>query len=365
MWLRVVADHVRSSMMLIGDGVVPGNEGRGYVLRRLLRRAVRSMRLLGVEDRVLPELMPVSRDKMGETYEVLHRDWERISTVAYAEEEAFRATLRSGTTIFETAATRVRSTGATQLPGDEAFALHDTYGFPIDLTLEMAAEQGLSVDEAGFRRLMGEQRERAKADARAKKGAQRDGSAYRAVADSLGRAVEFTGYADVVAEGVVRGLVGADGVVESAASGEEVELVLDRTPFYAEGGGQLADEGVIELDNGARLAVRDVQSPISGLVVHRAIVLDGEVTLGHRRPGARRRRATPGRSRAPTPRPTWCTRPSARRSARRRPRPAPRTPRDASASTSPPPARCRPRSWPTSRRASTTSSSTTSPSRPR
>ena len=279
-WLRVVADHVRSSMMLIGDGVVPGNEGRGYVLRRLLRRAVRSMRLLGVEDRVLPELMPVSRDKMGETYQVLHRDWERISTVAYAEEEAFRATLRSGTKIFETAATRVRSTGATQLPGDEAFALHDTYGFPIDLTLEMAAEQGLSVDEAGFRRLMGEQRDRAKADARAKKGAQRDGSAYRAVADSLGRAVEFTGYADVVAEGVVRGLVGAGGVVESATSGDEVELVLDRTPFYAEGGGQLADEGVIELANGTRLAVRDVQSPISGLVVHRAVVLDGEVTLG-------------------------------------------------------------------------------------
>ena len=169
---RVVADHVRSSMMLISDGVTPGNESRGYVLRRLLRRAVRSMRLLGYEDPALPELLPVSRDKMAETYGDLQRDWERISTVAYAEEHAFRQTLRTGTTIFDTAASEVTSSGGTTLSGDKAFALHDTYGFPIDLTLEMAAEKGLSVDEAGFRRLMTEQRERARADAKAKKGKQ-------------------------------------------------------------------------------------------------------------------------------------------------------------------------------------------------
>ncbi len=277
---RVVADHIRSSMMLIADGVVPGNEARGYVLRRLLRRAVRSMRLLGFEDRALPELMPVSRDKMGETYGELHRDWERISTVAYAEEDAFRQTLKAGTAIFDLATTELKSGGGTQLAGDKAFALHDTYGFPIDLTLEMAAEQGLSVDEAGFRRLMTEQRERAKADAKAKKGQHRDARAYREVADSLGRAVEFTGYTDVVTEGAVRGLVTADGVVSSAREGDEVELVLDRTPFYAEGGGQLADQGVIELENGALLQVRDVQSPITGLVVHKALVLSGEVTAG-------------------------------------------------------------------------------------
>ncbi|WP_395691589.1 alanine--tRNA ligase [Nocardioides sp.] len=277
---RVVADHVRSSMMLIGDGVTPGNEGRGYVLRRLLRRAVRSMRLLGYDDPALPELMPISRDKMGETYTSLVTDWERISTVAYAEEHAFRQTLRAGTTIFDQATSEVKRTGGTTLSGDKAFALHDTYGFPIDLTLEMAAEQGLVVDEAGFRRLMGEQRQRAKDDARAKKGQHRDASAYRQVADSLGRPVEFTGYEVTADEGTVRGLVAAGGVVPSAGPGDEVELVLDRTPFYAEGGGQLADEGVIELENGARLQVHDVQSPVSGLIVHQATVLDGEVTPG-------------------------------------------------------------------------------------
>jgi alanyl-tRNA synthetase len=278
---RVVADHVRSSMMLIADGVTPGNEARGYVLRRLLRRAVRSMRLLGCEDRVLPELMPVSRDKMGETYTELHRDWERISTIAYAEEEAFRQTLRTGTQIFDMAADGVRAAGQSVLPGDQAFALHDTYGFPIDLTLEMAAEKGLSVDEEGFRRLMGEQRARAKADARAKKGHHQSTAAYREIADRLGGRVEFTGYDDVVSESTVRGLIGADGtVLDSAAAGQDVELVLDRTPFYAEGGGQLADEGVIELENGARLEVYDVQSPITGLVVHRVKVLDGEVVAG-------------------------------------------------------------------------------------
>jgi alanyl-tRNA synthetase len=278
---RVIADHIRSSMMLIGDGVTPGNEARGYVLRRLLRRAIRSIRLLGYEDRALPELFPISRDKMGETYTELHRDWARISSVAYAEEDAFRQTLRTGTSIFDMAADQARAAGQTVLSGDQAFALHDTYGFPIDLTLEMAAEKGLQVDEEGFRRLMGEQRERAKADAKAKKGQHQGTAAYRQIADSLGRAVEFTGYDDVVSESAVRGLIGADGsVVDAASVGDEVELVLDRTPFYAEGGGQLADEGVIELDNGGRLQVLDVQSPIGGLIVHRVKVLDGEVVAG-------------------------------------------------------------------------------------
>jgi alanyl-tRNA synthetase len=277
---RVVADHVRSSMMLIGDGVTPGNESRGYVLRRLLRRAVRSMRLLGYDDPSLPDLFPVSRDRMGETYTDLHRDWERISSVAYAEEEAFRQTLRAGTAIFDLATTEVKQSGGSQLSGAKAFSLHDTYGFPIDLTLEMASEQGLSVDEAEFRRLMTEQRDRAKADAASKKGAHRDATAYRHVADSLGRPVEFTGYSEIVTEGAVRGIVSAGGVVQSAREGDEIELVLDRTPFYAEGGGQLADQGVIELENGARVEIRDVQSPVSGLIVHKAVVASGEVTVG-------------------------------------------------------------------------------------
>jgi alanyl-tRNA synthetase len=278
--MRVVSDHVRSCLMLIADGVTPGNEGRGYVLRRLLRRAVRSMRLLGYDDPAMPELLPLSRDKMGETYADLHRDWDRISQVAYAEEDAFRQTLRSGTTIFDQAAAAVKESGGTTLSGDRAFALHDTYGFPIDLTLERASEQGLEVDEVGFRDLMDQQRRRAREDARSKKGGHVNTAAYRQVADALAHPVDFTGYREVVSEGVVRGLVHDGEVVASAREGDEIELVLDRTPFYAEGGGQLADHGLIELGNGARVEVRDVQSPITGLVVHTAKVVSGEVTPG-------------------------------------------------------------------------------------
>jgi alanyl-tRNA synthetase len=277
---RVVADHVRSALMLIGDGVVPGNEGRGYVLRRLLRRAVRSVRLLGYEDRCLPELLPVSKDRMKASYPELETDWTRISHVAYGEEDAFRQTLRAGTQIFDLAVQAAKAQGATQLSGERAFALHDTYGFPVDLTLEMAAEQGLTVDEAGFRRLMTEQRNRAKADAKAKKTKHGAVTAYREVADALGRPVQFTGYDEVVSEGTVAGIVAGAGPLASAQEGMEVDLVLDRTPFYAEGGGQLADQGVIELGGGALVEVLDVQSPLSGLIVHQVRVRSGEVTVG-------------------------------------------------------------------------------------
>ena len=166
------------------------------------------------------------------------------------------------------------------LGGEQAFQLHDTYGFPIDLTLEMAAEQGLEVDREGFARLMTEQRERAKADAKAKKVAHGGSQAYREVADALGSAVEFTGYSEVVSEARVVGLVVDGGSVPVAREGDDVELVLDRTPFYAEGGGQLADGGRLLLDSGAVVQVRDVQAPITGLIVHRATVLSGEVAVG-------------------------------------------------------------------------------------
>jgi alanyl-tRNA synthetase len=278
--LRVVGDHVRSALMLIGDGITASNEGRGYVLRRLLRRVIRSMRLLGVDEPALGDLLPVSKDAMKASYPELERDWERISQVAYAEEEAFRQTLRTGTQIFDVAVSEAKQAGATQLSGDKAFALHDTYGFPIDLTLEMASEQGLSVDEEGFRRLMAEQRQRAKADAKAKKGQHAETGAYRDIADTMSGSVEFTGYDEVASEGVVRGIVGEAGSIVAAGEGDEVEIVLDRTPFYAEGGGQLADTGVIELDNGARLEVLDVQSPLTGLTAHRARIVSGEVSVG-------------------------------------------------------------------------------------
>ncbi|MBA3308951.1 MAG: alanine--tRNA ligase [Nocardioidaceae bacterium] len=278
--LRVVSDHVRSGLMLISDGVTPGNEARGYVLRRILRRAVRSMRLLGVDEPTLPELLPVSLAKMRLSYPELGAEWGRISAVAYAEEDAFRQTLRAGTAIFDIAAAGAKSAGRNELAGAEVFSLHDTFGFPIDLTLEMAAEQGLSVDEVGFRQLMTEQRDRAKADSRAKKGQHTDVRAYREVADAMGTSVVFTGYDEVVSDAKVTGIVTVAGKVDQVDEGETFELVLDRTPFYAEGGGQLADHGLVELANGARVEVVDVQSPTSGLVVHKARVLAGEVTTG-------------------------------------------------------------------------------------
>ncbi len=278
--LRVVADHVRSGLMLIADGVTPGNESRGYVLRRILRRAVRSMRLLGVDEPTFPELLPQSYQMMRRSYPELDSQWDRISSIAYAEEEAFRQTLKAGTAIFDNAALSTKRAGRTTLTGDQAFQLHDTFGFPIDLTLEMAAEQGLSVDEVGFRQLMAEQRERAKADSRAKKGQHADTRVYREVADTLATPVVFTGYDEVVSEATVMGLLTDAGRVSSAGAGDTVELVLDRTPFYAEGGGQLADQGTITLATGARLEVLDVQAPIGGLVIHAARVAAGEVTVG-------------------------------------------------------------------------------------
>ncbi|WP_262700948.1 MULTISPECIES: alanine--tRNA ligase [Streptomyces] len=291
--LRVVADHMRTSVMLIGDGVTPGNEGRGYVLRRIMRRAIRNMRILGATEPVVGELVDVVLKTMGQQYPELLTDRKRIETVALAEESAFLKTLKAGTNILDTAVTDTKATGGSVLPGDKAFLLHDTWGFPIDLTLEMAAEQGLSVDEEGFRRLMKEQRERAKADAKAKKTGHADLSAYREVADSSGL-TEFTGYLHTEGESTVVGLL-VDGVSSPAATeGDEVEVVLDRTPFYAEGGGQLADTGRIKLDTGAVVEVRDVQQPVPGVSVHKGVVQVGEVTVGagaHARIDIKRRRA--------------------------------------------------------------------------
>ncbi len=294
--LRVVADHVRSALMVLGDGVVPSNEARGYVLRRMLRRSIRTMRLLGYEDPALPELLPVARDCMAPSYPELLTDFGRIADYAYGEEEAFGQTLRAGTTIFENAVAGVRAAGSTRLPGDRAFQLHDTYGFPIDLTLEMAAEQGLSVDEDGFRRLMAEQRDRAKADAQARKTGGADLSAYRSVLDSAGSST-FTGYAEAEREARVTGLLGHGTPLPAAGEGDEVEVVLDATPFYPEGGGQQPDFGRITVGSGSREAVLDVvdvQSPLPGLIVHRARVVSGELRPGdeaHAQVDVARRRA--------------------------------------------------------------------------
>ncbi|WP_433508092.1 alanine--tRNA ligase [Pseudonocardia halophobica] len=274
---RVIADHARSGVMIIGDGVTPSNEGRGYVLRRLLRRIVRSARLLGVTQPVLRAFAEVVRDEMAPTYPELITNFERISAVVEAEEEAFLSTLTAGSRIFDTAVAETKKAGGLVLPGDRAFQLHDTYGFPIDLTLEMAAEQGLEVDQDRFTALMQEQRTRAKADAASRKVGHGDASVYRAVLDNHG-ITEFLGYSDLAAEGTIVGLLVDGQPVPAASEGSSVEVVLDRTPFYAEAGGQQADTGELRSDS-FTIRVDDVQSPVAGLRVHRGVVTNGTATV--------------------------------------------------------------------------------------
>src|SRR6266704_3803925 len=278
--LRVGADHVRTAVMLVADGVLPSNEGRGYVLRRILRRSIRNLRLLSGAQR------GGTGGSLGDQYPELHRDSPNIHTVIDAEESVFIGTLRTGTAIFDAAVEETRRRGSEAIRGDQAFQLHDTYGFPIDLTLEMAAEQGLAVDEPEFRRLMAQQRQRAKEDAAGKKTGNADISVFAAILDTSGP-VTFTGYDQVAGEATVTGLLVGGAAVPAAGAGTEVDVVLDRTPFYAEGGGQLADAGQITAQasgggsgEGARVEVLDVQSPVPGLIVHRGRVTSGEITLG-------------------------------------------------------------------------------------
>ncbi|MBF4573639.1 alanine--tRNA ligase [Herbiconiux sp. VKM Ac-1786] len=282
--MRVVADHVRSALMLMSDGVTPSNDGRGYVLRRLLRRTVRSMRLLGVDTATMPELLTASRDAMKAAYPEVETDFSRISRGAYAEEESFLRTLTGGTTILDTAVAAVKQKAgasgtdtAPVLAGDTAFLLHDTYGFPIDLTLEIAEESGLAVDRVAFESLMAEQKQRAKADAKAKKLGITDLTVYSQFR-ALGETV-FRGYDELEAEAPVLGLI-VDGVsVTSAVAGEQVEVILAETALYAESGGQEADAGTI-VGDGFELTVLDVQKPVKGLISHRVEVTSGQVAVG-------------------------------------------------------------------------------------
>lgn len=278
--MRVVADHVRSALMLINDGVRPGNDGRGYVLRRLIRRAVRSMRLLGVDEATMPSLLTASKNVMSLSYPELNENWATIQDVAYAEEDAFRRTLSAGTTILDTAVRNAKKAGSNVLSGESAFSLHDTYGFPIDLTLEMASEQGLKVDEDAFKTLMQEQKDRARADARAKKTGHTDVRLFQDIEKQMGGGSTFLGYTDLGSEATITALL-VDSVPASVAQAPaEVEVILDRTPFYAEMGGQLADHGQIRLADGGIIEVHDVQAPIKGLSVHRGTLTEGLVTVG-------------------------------------------------------------------------------------
>ncbi|HEY2315303.1 MAG TPA: alanine--tRNA ligase [Streptosporangiaceae bacterium] len=309
--LRVVTDHVRTAVMLVADGVIPSNEGRGYVLRRILRRSMQKLRLLsgaqrggsghsrgGEDERFMHELASVAIGALGQQYPELIRDAPHIHTVIDAEEAAFLATLRTGSAIFDAAVEETRRRGTETIRGAQAFQLHDTYGFPIDLTLEMASEQGLAVDEGEFRRLMTEQRQRAKADAAGKKTGNADISVFANVLEQAGRVI-FSGYDEVTTDATVVGLLVGGAAVSSAGAGTAVEVILDHTPFYSEGGGQLADNGIITASGSgagddARMEVTDVQTPVPGLIVHRGTVTAGEIVVGtpvHAEIDVERRRA--------------------------------------------------------------------------
>ncbi|MEO8263241.1 MAG: alanine--tRNA ligase, partial [Pseudolysinimonas sp.] len=275
--MRVIADHVRSSLMLMTDGVTPGNEGRGYILRRLLRRVVRAMRLLGVDGTSFTELFEASRIAMRDAYPDVEEQWERTSRLALGEEEAFIGTLASGTTILDTAVEKTKKAGGTTLPGDTTFLLHDTFGFPIDLTLEIAEEAGLTVDRDAFDALMANQRTLAKTDAKAKKGALADLSVYsdlRAQGETV-----FTGYDYLDTETRVLGILVDGRPAQKATAGQTAEVILAESSLYAEAGGQAADQGSI-VGDGFDLEVLDVQKPVKGLISHTVRVRSGEVGVG-------------------------------------------------------------------------------------
>ena len=288
---RVIADHSRTAAIIIADGVTPSNEGRGYVLRRLLRRIVRAAKLLDIDTPIVGDLMATVRDAMGPSYPELVADFDRINRIAVAEETAFNRTLAAGSRLFDEAAAATTKAGRTELAGAEAFTLHDTYGFPIELTLEMATEAGLTVDELGFRELMAEQRRRAKADAAARKHAHADLTVFRELVDA--GPTEFTGFDELTSQARILGIF-ADGkrvpvvahhprVRSETVPPERVEIVLDRTPFYAESGGQIADIGEIVgtgSSAAAKAAVTDVQKIAKTLWVHRVNVESGEFVEG-------------------------------------------------------------------------------------
>jgi alanyl-tRNA synthetase len=273
--LRILAEHGRACTFLIGDGVLPSNEGRGYVLRRMLRRLVTHARKLGADHPVTGAFVKATVEVMGEAYPELVANQAFIEQVMASEEERFGATWRTGTHLFEQEVERAREGGATVLPGSVAFRLHDTYGFPLEQTLEEAAEQGLAVDTSEFERLMEEQRSRARENAK------RGGGVDEALADTAGSAgkTEFVGYERLESEGRLVGLLTDGARAETAGEGDQVRFVLSRTPFYAEGGGQIGDRGTVTAPTGV-IQVTDVQPGPGGTIVHHGVVISGEVRQG-------------------------------------------------------------------------------------
>ena len=273
--LRILADHGRAAAQMIGDGVVPSNEGRGYVLRRILRRAVRHAWQLGAVDAVSPRLIDATITTLGDAYPALAEARDGIVETAEREEMRFRRTLESGHSLLSTAIDELAE--GDPLTGDTTFKLHDTFGFPVELTEEIAAEGGITIDRAGFEEAMAEQRARARAARRADVG---DDAAevFLRLYDREGP-TEFIGYDRVESTGRVLALLREGDLVTEAAAGEDVEVFFDRTPFYAESGGQVGDTGRVTTDTGV-LAIDDTQFAVQGLHGHRARVAEGSVFVG-------------------------------------------------------------------------------------
>ncbi|MBZ8177877.1 alanine--tRNA ligase [Corynebacterium poyangense] len=275
---RVIADHSRTGMMLILDGVTPGNEGRGYILRRLLRRIIRSARLLGATGPTMEQFMSTIMDTMTPSFPEIKKNRERILKTAVNEETAFLKTLESGTELFDHAAAETRAQDRKTISGERAFALHDTYGFPIDLTLEMAREQGLEVDTEGFEKLMAEQKARAKADNKAKKHGHQDLSVFREFVDE--HPTEFVGYENLSSESTIVGLVHNGQTITEAHPGDEVDVIVDLSPMYAESGGQLGDRGFFRY-GGIEFPINDVQKIAKKVWVHKTRIPDNaQLELG-------------------------------------------------------------------------------------
>ncbi|MGN5633902.1 alanine--tRNA ligase [Streptomyces sp. AC154] len=277
---QVVAEHARSMAYLIADGVLPAKDGRGYVLRRLMRRAIRHARLLGIDGPVLPPVTASVIRNLGGVWPELTGQASLIEQVVAAEEESFSRTLAQGTRLLDAAISRTRHSGSAALTGETAFELADTYGFPVELTVEAARDAGLNVDENRFATLLDEQRTRAKAGGKARTSqALKKQDTYRELSAALPR-TEFLGYEHLSAEATVTGLISGGAVVPSAGQGTEVELVLNRSPFYAEAGGQIGDTGTLTLSDGTVVRITDTRYGLEGFRVHTARVLDGELTTG-------------------------------------------------------------------------------------
>lgn len=276
--LKIIADHSRAITFMIGDGILPGNDGRGYILRRLIRRAVRHGRLLGIETGFLGSLIDEISDIMSGHYSEIGQNLDFIKTIAAREEERFGRTLCQGLAILEETIEEVKAANGEEVPADAAFKLYDTYGFPLELTEEIAAESELSIDHAGFETLMEAQRVRARSKSGGGHAELYISNIYHQIKEQIGVS-EFVGYEVDAAEAKILALAAGDHLRMDAAKGEKVEVFLNQTPFYAEKGGQTGDSGVIVTDTG-KIKIVDTEAPVADLIAHEGEVVDGYVKSG-------------------------------------------------------------------------------------